>query len=195
MTLITPPAALPLRRVQWTLRQPHQVNRSGWTGRRQVVTTPGGSFWTCSAEFKPLIGMAEAKPWIGFFHSLEGQLHKFPVNAVDFPQHSGSNPVVVSGTAGSRVISLSANVAALAAGDRITIKLTDGTFQLVTLTAPMTGAVASFIPALRNTAATGISSVETVTPFAHVSLTSDSWTYSADIDQVYTLSFDAEEAF
>lgn len=195
MSLITPPSVLPIRRIQWSLRQPHQVNRSGWTGRRQVLTTPGGAFWSCSAELKPLKGQNVAKPWIAFFLSLEGQLHKFPVVAVEQAQHGGSNPTVVSGLAGSRTATLSTNVAALSAGDKLTIKLIDGTYQLVALTAPMSGAVASFVPALRNVAATGAGSIETILPFAHVSLVSDSFEYPVDPGQLYSLSFQAEESF
>lgn len=195
MALISPPSVLPIKRIQWALRQPHQVNRSGWTGRRQVLSTPGGSLWSCSADLLPLKGQRAAFPWIAFFQSLEGQVHWFPVRAVEQAQHGGSNPTVVSGSAGSRVITLSANVAALAAGDRITVRLIDGTWQLVTLTAAMTGAVASFVPALRNTAATGANTVETIFPFAHVSLVADSFQYAVDPGQIYSLAFDAEEAF
>ena len=195
MALIPPPSALPIRRLQWELRQPHQVNRSGWTGRRQVLTTPGGSLWACSAELLPIKGQDSAKQWIAFFQSLEGQVHFFPVIAVEQAQHGGSNPTVVSGAAGARTVTLSANIAALGAGDRITVKLVDGTFQLGTLTAAMSGATASFVPALRNAAATGAGSVETVWPFAHMSLSSDSWSYSVDQGQRYSFSFAAEEAF
>lgn len=195
MALISPPSALPIRRIQWELRQPHQVNRSGWTGRRQVLTTPGGSMWSCSAELKPIKGQASAKQWIAFFQSLEGQVHVFPVIAVEQPQHGGGNPTVVSGAAGARTITLSANVAALGAGDKLTVRLVDGTYQLVTLTAAMSGAVAIFVPALRNAAATGAGSIETVLPFAIVALTSDSWGYSVEPGQLYAFSFAAEESF
>lgn len=195
MSLIAPPETLPIRRIQWALRQPHQVNRSGWTGRRQVLTTPGGSLWSVSAELKAMRGYSTAKKWIGFFQSLEGQVHKFPVVAVEQAQHGGANPTVVSGVAGAKTVTLSSTIAALGAGDKLTIKLTDGTYQLVTLTAPMSGAVASIIPALRNTAATGAGSIETIYPYAHVSLTSDSWDYSVDPGQMYSFSFDAEESF
>lgn len=195
MALITPPANLPILRIEWSLRQPHQVNRSGWTGRRQVLTTPGGSFWSCSAEFKPIRLQSAAKQWIAFFQSLEGQVHKFPVIAVEQAQHALANPTVVSGVAGAKTASLSVNIASLSAGDRATIKLADGSYQLVTLTAAMAGTTLTFIPALRNNAATGVGSIETASPFAHVSLTSDSWSYSVDPGQLYSFSFDAEEAF
>ncbi len=195
MSLVSPPATLPIRRIQWTLKQSHQVNRSGWTGRRQVLTTPGGSWWSCSAELRPFIGQAAAKQWKGFFNSLEGQVHKFPVIAVEQAQHGGANPTVTAGVAGAKTATLSANIAALGLGDMMTFKLADGTYQLVSLTGAMSGTTVNFVPALRNTAATGAGSVETVLPFAHVSLVADSWQHSVDVGQIYTFAFDAEESF
>ena len=195
MAIKTPPADFPIKRIQWTLKQPHQVNRSGWTGRRQVLTTPGGSLWSCSAEFAPVITQAEAKKWIGFFHSVEGQVHSFPVIAVEAPQHGGFNPTVTSGVAGASSAVLSANISALGMGDRMTFKLSDNTYQLVTLTAAMSGTTVNFKPALRNTAATGVGSVETVEPFAVVALADDAWSYSVDPGQQYSFAFTAEEAF
>lgn len=195
MSLVTPPSTLPIRRVQWSLRQPHQVNRSGWTGRRQVLTTPGGAMWSCSAELKPIKGAASAKQWIAFFQSLEGQLHKFPVIAVEAAQHGGANPTISSGAAGAKTLTLSAGPPALVAGDKMTVKLIDGTYQLVTLTANISGTTATFIPPLRNTAATGAGSVETIWPYAHVSLVGDSFEYSVDPGQIYSFSFNAEESF
>jgi hypothetical protein len=195
MALLTLPATMPIKRITWTLRQPHQVNRSGWTGRRQVLTTPGGSLWTCSVEFVPIIQQANAKKWIGFFHSAEGQAHRFPVVAVEADQHSGFNPTVTAGAAGAFTATLSANVAALGLGDRATFKLSDGSYQLVTLTGPMSGATISFTPALRASAATGTGSIETIRPFAIVALAEDNWTYSVDAGQQYAFAFTAEEAF
>lgn len=197
MSLITPPATLPIRRIQWTLRQPHQVNRSGWTGRRQVLTTPGGALWSCSGEFKTIKGQANAKPWIGFFQSLEGQLHKFPVVAVEQAQHSGAYEAVqiIIGLAGSKTILTSTALPPLKMGDRISVLLVDGTWQLLTLTSSVAGTAAEFVPALRNNVQTGVDNIETRFPFAHVSLTGDSWNYSVDPGQIYSFSFDAEESF
>lgn len=194
MALKTPPATLPIRRIQWSLKQPHQVNRSGWTGRRQVLTTPGGSYWSCSAEFHAIIGQREAQKWIAFFQSLEGQVHKFPVIAVEAKQHGWVNPTVSAGSAGAKTITLSSGASRLVAGMKMTIPLSDGTFQLVTLTEDLNGTTATFIPALRDNADTG-EAVETIWPYAHVALINDAFQYSVDPGQVYTFSFDADEAF
>lgn len=195
MSLVNPPATIPIRSIQWALKQPHQANRSGWTGRRQVLTTPGGSYWSCSAELIDIKGETAAKKWRAFFNSLEGQVHYFPVIAVESKQHNGSNPTIVSGAAGAKTVTLSVGAPALVAGDYMTIKLSDNTYQLVMLTAPISGGTAKFVPALRNTAATGAGSVETVYPYAHVSLVADSFDYSVSQGQMYSFAFTAEEAF
>jgi hypothetical protein len=195
MGLVTPPAALPIRRIEWTLTQPHQVNRSGWTGRRQVLTTPGAALWSCSAELIPIQGEVKAKPWRSFFNSLKAQVHKFPVIAVEGAQHGGANPTIASGAAGAATLQLSSGPPALVAGDFMTVKLVDGSWQLVMLTVPISGTTAYFAPELRNTAATGAGSVETVWPFAHVSLTADHYKYAVDPGQIYSFSFDADESF
>jgi hypothetical protein len=193
MAIITPPATMPIKRIQWSLRQPHQVNRSGWTGRRQVLTTPGGALWTCSAEFVPIIGQDAAKKWIGFFISVEGQLHRFDIPAVEKDQHGSANPTVSSGAAGATSAVLSANIAALGLGDRATFLLDNGDYQLVTLTGPMSGTTLSFKPALRRAAAAA--TLETVRPFARVALAEDSWSYTVESGQTYSFSLSAEEAF
>ena len=113
MALKTPPETLPIRRIEWTLRQPHQINRSGWTGRRQVLTTPGAAIWSVSAELKPFIGQTVAKKWRAFFNSLEGQLHFFPVRAVEAAQHGGAETTVASGAAGATTLQTAASPPAL----------------------------------------------------------------------------------
>lgn len=195
MAIVTPPATLPIKRITWTLKQPHQMNRSGWTGRRQVLTTPGAAWHSCNAELVPIIGQDAAKKWRGFFHSVEGQVHRWPVVAVEKDQHSGFNPTVTAGAQGAFTATLSANVAALGLGDMATIKLASGDYQLVTLTSAMSGTTLSFVPALRGAAATGAGSIETIRPFALVSLAEDAWSHSVDPGQVYSFAFTAEEAF
>lgn len=194
MAVKNPPAALPIKRIQWTLKQPHQVNRSGWTGRRQVSTVPGSSYWSCSAEFYSIRGHVEARKWIAFFQSLEGQVHIFPVRAVEAKQHGWVNPTASAGAAGEKTLTLSSGATRLVAGMKMTVPLSDGTFQLVTLTENLSGTTATFLPALRNDVDVG-EVVETVWPYAHVALTSDSFQYSVDPGQIYAFSFDAEEAF
>jgi len=194
MALITPPARLPLRRIEWTLRQPHQVNRSGWTGRRQVSTDqPRGAMWSCSGEFVPVRGQAAAKKWRGFFASLRGPVNHFPVAAVEANQHSGANPTVVAGSAGANTLTLSASPPALVAGDFLTVKLASGKYQLVQLTAAISGTTATFMPPLREAAATGAGSIETIEPYCHVTLSDDATGWDVSAGQIYGFAFTAEE--
>lgn len=192
MALITPPSPMPIRRIQWQLRQPHQLNRSGWTGRRQVSTMPGAAMWSCGVEFVTIRRQAEARPWRGFFASLNGQVNHFPVIAVEEAQHGGANPTVASGLQGYNQLTLSASPPALKNGDFLSVKLTDDTWQLIQLTADLAGTTATFMPPLRNDAA---GQCETILPFAHVALIEDSYRFSVDIGQIYNFAFDAEEAF
>ena len=195
MALITPPEVLPLRRIQWALRQPHQVNRSGWTGRRQVSTQTGAAYWACSAELVPQRLQTNARKWRAFFASLNGQVNHFPVSAVEAAQHGGSNPTIASGNQGENTLTLSASPPALVAGDFMTVKLDDDTYQLVCLTADISGTTATFMPPLRRDAATGSGSVETILPFAHVALTEHTVGWDVDRGQLYGFSFSAEEVF
>jgi hypothetical protein len=192
--MITPPAPLPIRRIQWQLRQPHQVNRSGWTGRRQVSTTPGAAMWTCSAEFTPIIGQANARMWRGFFSALNGQANYFPVVMVEAAQHVLAEVTVISGNAGENTAVLSA-YRNLEMGDFVTLKLASGGYQPVCLTGDQIGGAITFMPPLRENAATGAGSAETRLPFAHVALTDDVVQFAVDAGQSYGFSFTAEEAF
>lgn len=193
MALITPPAALPIRRIEWTLTQMTQVNRSGWNGRRQVSTTPGAAGWSVSAEFVPIRTQDAAKQWRGFFASLRGQVNHFPVVAVEADQHGGANPTIAAGSAGANTLTLSASPPALVSGDFLTVKLASGKYQLVQLTAPIAGTTATFMPPLRENAATGSGSVETIRPFAHVTLSDPSTGWDVSPGQVYGFAFTAEE--
>lgn len=195
MALITPPETMPIARIEWSLQQPHQVNRSGWTGRRQVSTTPGAARWSCSVEFRPIRGQETAKPWRGFFAALNGQVNHFPVVAVEAAQHGGANPTITAGAAGANTLTLSSSPPALESGDFLTVKLADGTYQLVQLTAAISGTTATFMPPLRAAAATGSGSVETILPYAHVALVEDAYSYGVERGQMYSFAFTAEEAF
>lgn len=193
MALIVPPAPMPLRQIMWKPGTTRQINRSGWTGRRQVSGTPGPAIWTCSAEFVPVIGQAAAKKWRGFFTALDGPVNHFPVIAVEAAQHGGANPTVVSGAAGANTLTLSAALPALGIGDFLTVRLADGKYQLVMLTAPMAGTTATFMPPLRAAASTGAGSVETRFPFAHVTLPGEWEGWDVSAGQTYGFAFSAEE--
>ena len=201
MTLITPPAALPVRRIQWQLRQPAQLNRSGWTGRRQVVGLPGGAMWSASGEFTPIVTQADVLKWRGFFTSLRGPFNTFNLTAVEEAQHALSQPTITAGSAGAftaTMTGLPVSATLLPAGSYMTIKLSDASYQLVCLTAALAGngsgnGTATFVPALRNSAATGAGSAETISPWCVVSMASDTWGYDVEPGQIYGIGFQVEE--
>lgn len=193
--LITPPAPLPLARVQWRLRQPNQVNRSAWTGKRQVSTmTPRGAIWLASGEFVPVIGQASARKWRGFFASLNGVANWFPLVASQGAQHGGANPTVSAGASGANTLTLSASPPALLAGDMMTVPLADGTKQLVVLTGNISGTTATFMPPLRAAASAG-GTVETILPYAHVALAEEVFSWDIAPGQQFGFAFEAVEAF
>lgn len=190
--LINPPEILPIRRIQWQLRQPHQLNSSGWTGRRQVSSEPGATMFVCSAEFRPIVGWRNARKWRGFFAALNGQVNHFPVLASEGQQHAMPEVTVTAGAAGTNVLTLSNN-RGLSIGDFVTVKLASGKFQLVCLTADQISNSIVFMPPLRENAATGAGSAETRLPFAHITLTEDVVGWTVDPGQSYGFSFNAQE--
>jgi hypothetical protein len=200
MTIITPPGTLPIRRIQWSLKQPAQINRSGWTGRRQVAGLPGGAIWTASGEFVPIIKEANARQWRGFFASLRGAFNTFYLPATEGDQHALALTVRVNGSlqAGRSLAidGLPNSTTVLAAGTFISLPSTN---QLLILTAALTSnasgqATAIFEPALRITPADN-AIVETKNPVAHVALTSDTTGWSVDPGQLYGFTMDVEEVF
>jgi hypothetical protein len=155
-----------------------QVNRSAYTRRRTVLSNPWHAFWRlAAAEHVPLIGEAAARPWLAFFASLEGVRHHFRFPATSEDQHAGSVTATVVSSANSRTLvigGLPASTTYLAAGARLTVRLTGGGEQLVQLTAALTSngggqASASFFPPLRATPTVG-GTVETKAPWAVLSL-------------------------
>lgn len=200
MTIITPPAVLPIRRIQWDLKQPAQVNRSGWTGRRQVVGLPGGAVWSASGEFVPILKESNARQWRAFWASLRGPFNTFYLPATEGDQHALSLTVRVNGASqsgrGLAIDGLPNNTTLLAAGSFVSMPSTN---QMLILTAAMTSnasgqANISFEPALRISPADN-AIVETKNPVAHVALTGDTFGWSVDPGQLYGFAFEVEEAF
>lgn len=192
MVMITPPAAMPIRRIKWQLVDIHQVNKSQWTGRRQVSENMGVSWYACSAEFVPIVGQTNARRWRGFFAALNGKKNTFPVVAVEGAQHALAEINVTAGAQGNNQISVSAN-RPLKYGDMMTVKLASGQFQLVALTGDLVGTTATFMPPLRENAATGAGSLETRVPFAIVALVGEAIDWDVDRGQQYGFAFSAEE--
>jgi hypothetical protein len=196
MAIVTPPAPLPLRKVEWRLLRPSQRVRSEWTGRSQGVVLPGASRWSASGEFPPITKAQNPDQWIGFFAALDGQANSFPLRAVEGQQTTAANPVVN----GTGQVGLSLNISgtvSLPAGARATIPLVGGGAQLVVLTGALTAAgsgTMQFRAPLRTAAQHG-AAIEVQFPYALMSLTSPAPGWSVDAGSVYGFTVDCEEAF
>ncbi len=204
MAIITPPARLPLRRVQWRRTRVQQHNRSDWTGSTQVVRLPGATRWSVSGEFAPMVTQAAARRWIAFFEALDGMVNSFPVVAVEAAQTVQTNPVVNGAGQTGASLNLTGCSGAigselLPAGAKISIPLPDGSVQLEVLTAPIIvtaggGGVATFSGWLRRSPAAA-ATVEIAQPSTLMRLTTAVTGWDVDAGQMYGFQFEAEEAF
>ena len=187
MAIIALPAAARIRKIEWTLDRPAQVNRSDWTKRRQVVTQPGPSIWSATADLVVKIGEANMLDVEAFLVDLEGQVNSFRLRAVETPQLAGAHGVTVDGGGQSgRALKLKGGVAGetLRRGHKLTVN-----DQMVMLMAPLTfdgtgRATASFKPSLRLSPLDN-SFVEVVFPTVLVSLATSQVGWSVDVGQIY----------
>lgn len=202
MTIITPPARLPLRGVKWRCPEPAQLNRSGWTGTSKLVGLPGVAIWTLSATFSTIVGEDRAKQWRGFFASLRHQRHSFPVRAIESAaQTTAANPTVRAGAGNADTVPLQGlplNKTVLLAGDLITVPLPSGHQRLVCLTAPLVSngqgqGTATFGPDLGEIPAAG-AMVEIREPYGLMRQTSEPPGWDVDAGQTYAFTLTAEEA-
>jgi len=201
MAIKMPPAPLPLRNVKWRCPFPAQVNRSGWTGTRKVVGQPGAAIWTASGQFVTIMRATNANQWKGWFMSLQGSVHSFPLIAVEARQTSVANPVVGGGPSDAGFLPLTglpASTEVLASGMMMTVPLPNGHKRLVCLTAPLVSngagqATAFFGPELGQVPAVG-ATVEIRDPFGLMSLTSEPPGWDVSEGQTYSFLVDAEEA-
>lgn len=201
MALIMPPADLPLKNVKWRLPFAAQVNRSGWTGTTKTVGLPGAQFWTVSGNFRVLIGEDLAKRWRGFFVSLNGPVHRFPVVAIESArQTSAANPTVRPGAGNSNTCPLQGlppSSTVLRTGDLMTVFLPSGHRRLVCLTQDLVTngqglGTAVFGPELGEVPAAG-APVEIQRPYAVVALTSEPPGWDVEPGQMYQFAVTAEE--
>lgn len=91
MTILTLPDSR-FRSVEPFLDRPAQVNRSAYTGARQVVGLPGGARWRFAAEHVPIIGEAAFRPWRAALAKLKGVENTFRMPAGEGAQRVGANP-------------------------------------------------------------------------------------------------------
>ena len=196
MAIIPTPAALKIRSIDWTLFRPSQVNRSAWTGRRQVVGQPGHSRWSAEVQLAPL-QERDMRAMRSFLAQLRGQINTFRLDAVEKGQsRSAINATVVANAAAG---ANSFQVAGFLVGETLQPgQMMTVNDQLVIITASSgvadTNRTFQFEPALRLPAAAG-TPVVVHRPTAHVALVDPSFRWNVGVGQMYGFSLSVEEVF
>jgi hypothetical protein len=177
-----------IRRIEWELDRPAQMNVSAYTGRSKVVANPWHGKWRAKVEMAPIVREENIRPWRAFFAKLRGQVNTFRLPATEGKQNS-NNGVEVASTAAANATSITITGAGspLFAGQRVTVN-----GQLLQLT-DVSGNTLTFEPPLRAEAEAG-TTVVTSEPYALVRLSASAWGEAVDVGQVYGFAFDAEEA-
>ncbi len=198
MAIIPVPAQLTIRRVEWTLDRPSQVNRSDWTKRRQVVTQPGPSMWSASAELAVRVGTDDWLEAEAFLIDLEGQINSFRLEAAATAQAPiGLMPVVDGAGQYGRALRLRGGIPGLGLkrGHKFTVNE-----QMVSVSGPFlfdqTGrATVTFKPSLRLSPLDG-TAVEMRRPTVLVSLVHSSIGWTEDAGEIFQgKPVEVEEAF
>jgi hypothetical protein len=186
-----------IRSIRWQFLQPSQVNRSAWTGRRQVVALPGAARWEASVELRPMLSDSDVSLWRGFLARLRGQQNTFRLRAVEQAQISGVTPLVNGGGQAGYTLSSDGWGSAgtkLLAGQMITID-----DQLIPLGADVVAngagqATLTLESKLRAPPADNATIIADW-PTAIMALATDTIGWSVDPGRIYGFSFDCEEAF
>lgn len=116
--------------VEWTLAIPQQKNRSEFTGRTQVIGTPGAEQWRTKATALPNASQSEARAWRAFIVALRGAENTFQMPALPTWPQVGPNPTVTAAVAGNRAVTVS-SAAGIALGMYATVLQTDGHARMV----------------------------------------------------------------
>ena len=192
MALITWPAGVALRSVQWQQTWPRLVQRSEFTGRRRVAMFGACALWAAECELPPM-DRAKAQVLRAFLSRLAVPGNTTRLVAVEAPQNpaatgvasaTGTTPVALG------ITGLPASTTVLRAGQMITVWLANGDTQLLVLTADLVSdgagyALAQFDVPLRSAAAIG-SGVEMNLPFAHVEAGEDIMAWAAAPGSLYS---------
>lgn len=203
MTIITPPAEIPTSKDSWRLINPAQVNRSSWTGSRQVQLLPGARYGT-KLTMAPRAYANDAKAWRAFFASLDGVAGKFKVYPEPMIRTAFNNALVKgAGQTGSSLLVDGLNNGSgnkvLDVGDYITVALPTKGFQLLMLTGLTNTngsgeSTFSFKPMLREAPADN-ALVEIRRPYAVMSLMEQGFSFERDIMLFHYFELDAEETW
>lgn len=197
MSLIAFPASPVPARVEWTLRQPTQVNRSEFTARRRVTILSAAPRLSARVTLPAILGEDRVFAWRAFAADCEGRANKFRLIACERDQINLSSVVIAGAGQGGRTLQTAGWGAA-------GLKLRRGQFvtvgeQLLILMADVVATVSgtaqlSFKPHLRVVPADG-ASIEVRRPYAIMSMASDDTGWTADVGQEYAVSFECEESF
>lgn len=199
MTLIAMPNSATLVRFTLGLEDNVQINRSSWTGRRQVTGLPGAQYWKASFQPHIIYDPSVIKEWRAFLINLRGGANNFHL-PVAGNQRSGSNPQVAAGANNGNTIPLKglpANATILRAGDYMTVPLPSGHNRLVMLSVDLISngaglATAQFWPLLNEVPVTN-QIVETIDPFCPMALTSSNNEFGYQ-NSAFSISFDVQES-
>lgn len=187
MAIIAVPDALAIRRVEWSFDRPAQVNRSGWTMRRQVVQQPGPSLWSATAELAVRCGTDEWLEAEAFLIDLEGAINTFRLEASATPQARDDLLPAVDGAGQfGRSLRLRGGIAGegLKRGHKLTVN-----DQMVSVSAPFVFnaqgvATVSFKPSLRQSPPDG-AAVEVRRPSVLVALSDSAVGWTEDLGSVF----------
>lgn len=203
MAIISIPASLRIRNIEWTATDPDLVNRSPWTGRSRVFDLAKGQVWSASFEVVPLIGQVNAQAVRGFLAALRGRKNSFRLVAVETPQRTGSNPVTtLAAPALQNLLSVSgfpASQVVLPQGGLISVVYPSGDEQMMVLDRNVLSdssgnALLIFEPGLRMALPMG-SSVETILPTCLMRNAQPSYSWAVSAGQQYSYSLTCEEAW
>ncbi|GGB15158.1 hypothetical protein GCM10011380_00710 [Sphingomonas metalli] len=192
------PSGVELASEGWTLNEPAQVNRSGWTGTRKVVGLPGASLWSSTATIEGIATEDEEAGIRAFFVALRGMRNTFRLQA-GCQQTDVTTATVRTGAGNSDTLpmeNLPANATVLTAGKFLTVQLPSGHFRLVCLTLPLVTngqgmGTAVFGPELGEIPVAG-TAVELANPFALMAMTKPFSLQRAD--GLANFSIECEEA-
>lgn len=187
------------RSLEVRLSTPQQVTRSGYTGRRQVMSTPWHGRWSLVAEHVPIIGEENFRPWRAFLAKLEGQARAFRFPLSEGDQYTSAVSPVVNGDQALPRTSLETNGWPEddddfpSAGMFVTIngqalQLTD----VITVAGGPARRIIHFRPPLR-TAATDGTPIIANEPYAVVASDESETGYSVIPGPLYTITIAASE--
>lgn len=199
MALISMPSSPSPLSVKWSLRQPTQVNRSEWTGRRKVTVLAGAPRWTAEVTLPRIVRREKARPWLAFLAACQGQANSFRLPIGGRPQIPGAPKVLVNGGGQTGYTLITDGwgtdgwaTEGLPAGSFVAVN--DQLLQLTADAVPVSGAVTLafkpylLAPPLDNAV------VEVAEPYAVMAMSQDDNGWTQGMIELFDIAFACEEA-